>query len=117
MATIELQPNTNQTDIMYTNSRYNYHLIYTDPDTGEKFLQTFKLPDIKSSPSDITYTITIDRAFRPDLIAYDFYNTPTLWWLFCIANNIMNPLDREEGLYVGRAITIPDITTNLSTRI
>lgn len=109
MASIELISNSNQNNIIYPNSRYNYHLIYTDPDTGEKFLETYKIPKISSKPTDITYTITPDRAFRPDLISYDFYNTPSLWWVFCVSNTILNPLDREEGLYVGRTITIPDM--------
>ena len=93
MASIELRANPNQNDILYPTCRYNYHLIYTDPYTWEKFLETYKIPEIKSRPTDITYVITIDREFRPDLISYDFYDTPSLWWLFCIVNNIMNPLD------------------------
>ncbi len=110
MSTIELVPNPNQNNILYPNCRYNYHLIYNDPITGEKFLQTYKIPEIKSRPTDISYTVTSDRAFRPDLISYDFYDTPTLWWLICVANEILNPLDKTDGLYSGRVITAPDMT-------
>lgn len=111
---IELTANSSQNNIIYSNSRYNYHLIYRLPENGNKFLETFKITQIRSRPTDINYIVSQDRAFRPDLISYDFYDTPLLWWLFCIPNGIMNPLDKTEGLYTGRVITIPDISA-LST--
>lgn len=107
-STIELIPNPNQNNILYPNSRYNYHLIYTDPDTHQKFIESFKIPDIPAKQSDLTYTITAGNAFRPDLIAYLFYDTPLLWWAIAVANDVINPLDRTDGFYSGRVLRIPD---------
>lgn len=107
--TIELSPDPTQKSIVYANSRYNYHLIYTLPEDNKRFIQTFKLPEIRSRQTDLSYTVTPARAFRPDLIAYDFYDTPTLWWLIAIANGIMNPFDKDEGMYAGRVLIIPDM--------
>ena len=29
-------------------------------------------------------------------ISYQFYNTPTLWWVLCIMNNVQNPFEELE---------------------
>ena len=31
---------------------------------------------------DLTYTINLTYQYRPDLLAYDLYGTPALWWVF-----------------------------------
>ena len=31
---------------------------------------------------DLTFTINLTYQYRPDLLAYDLYGTPTLWWVF-----------------------------------
>lgn len=38
-----------------------------------------------------------------DSISYRFYNTPQLWWVICIVNNITNPF---EELYPGKVLRI-----------
>lgn len=31
-------------------------------------------------------------------IAYDYYSNPDLWWLLCLANNVVNPFEEiDEG--------------------
>jgi len=35
---------------------------------------------------DISYTIDKIYAYRPDLLAYDLYGTPRLWWVFAQRN-------------------------------
>lgn len=30
------------------------------------------------------------------LLSYKYYNTTSLWWIICLANNIRNPLDLPE---------------------
>ena len=44
---------------------------------------------------DQTYTIERTYAYRPDLLAYDLYGTPRLWWVFAQRN----PNEIEDPIY------------------
>ena len=55
---------------------------------------------------------TIDRiyAYRPDLLAFDLYGTPRLWWVFAQRN----PNEIEDPIYdfkPGVTIQLPKLTT------
>lgn len=52
------------------------------------------------------FTITESEAGLPDVIAFRFYNTEELWWLICVYNGIIDPL---EELVPGVIIDIPDL--------
>lgn len=41
-----------------------------------------------------TYEVENDDWF--DNISFKFYNTPSLWWVVCIVNNIVNPFEELE---------------------
>lgn len=111
MATKELFPLSNQSAVSYAYSRFNRHPVYQDPETGNKFIGTWNPPKIPTSPSDRTLQISQENAYRPDVVSYQFYNTPSLAWVICYANGISNPWDKVNGLYPGLVITIPDLTT------
>lgn len=53
------------------------------------------------------FSIVSPYDFRPDLLSYFFYQNPLLGWYICEYNNIIDPFDPEEGLYLGRLIDIP----------
>jgi hypothetical protein len=42
---------------------------------------------IPADPSDIFYEIAPQYTYRPDLLAFDLYGTPKLWWVFTERNN------------------------------
>ncbi len=44
---------------------------------------------------DQSYTIERTYAYRPDLLAYDMYGTPRLWWVFAQRN----PDKIEDAIY------------------
>lgn len=50
---------------------------------------------ITASQDDILYTIDRIYAYRPDLLAYDLYGTPRLWWVFAQRN----PDTIEDPIY------------------
>ena len=59
---------------------------------------------------DLTFTINLTYQYRPDLLAYDLYGSPSLWWVFYQRNpNTLTrpPLDFE----VGRQIYLPKLST------
>lgn len=35
---------------------------------------------------DLEYTILDQYQYRPDLLAYDFYDDQNLWWVFAVRN-------------------------------
>lgn len=64
---------------------------------------------ITAEKDDISYTIDRIYAFRPDLLAYDLYGTPRLWWVFAQRNaNVI-----EDPIYdfkPGKTIQLPKLS-------
>jgi len=61
---------------------------------------------ITAEQDDIAYIIDRTYAYRPDLLAYDLYGTPRLWWVFAQRN----PDVIEDPIYdfaPGRVIQLP----------
>lgn len=68
---------------------------------------------ITAEQDDIEYTIDRIYAYRPDLLAYDLYGTPRLWWVFAQRN----PDNIEDPIYdfaPGVTIRLPKLS-NLKT--
>ena len=69
-------------------------------------LETLVPRTITSEPDDQTYTIERTYAYRPDLLAFDLYGTPRLWWVFAQRN----PDVIEDPIYdfaAGVTIKVP----------
>ena len=65
---------------------------------------------IPKEDDDLQFTINNTYQYRPDLLAYDLYQTPSLWWVFYQRNpNTLQapPLD----FTIGKIIYLPKITT------
>lgn len=65
---------------------------------------------IPSQPDDIYMQINKTYEYRPDLLSFDLYQTPTLWWVFYQRNpNTLTkpPFDFKQGTQ----IFIPKLTT------
>ena len=50
---------------------------------------------ITAEEDDQSYTIERTYAYRPDLLAYDLYGSPRLWWVFAQRN----PDQIEDCIY------------------
>ena len=67
------------------------------------FLQKRPIP---INAEDILYEITSQYIYRPDLLAFDLYGTPKLWWVFTQRN--MEVLkDPVNDLLPGLKIYLP----------
>ena len=67
-------------------SRYSATSPYfTTLETAE-FLDILSPRPITSELDDQMYTIERTYAYRPDLLAYDLYGSPRLWWVFAQRN-------------------------------
>jgi len=60
---------------------------------------------ITAEADDQEYTIERTYAYRPDLLAYDLYGSPRLWWVFAQRN----PDQIEDPIYDFR----PGVTIQL----
>ena len=58
-------------------------------------LDTFVPRTITAELDDQSYTIERTYAYRPDLLAFDLYGTPRLWWVFAQRN----PDQIEDPIY------------------
>lgn len=67
------------------------------------FMDVATIPNIPIDPTDVLYEIDNIYKQRPDLLAYDLYGDPKLWWVFAIRNpNVLqDPLyDFEPGVSI-----------------
>jgi phage tail protein X len=64
--------------------RYNNPEILIDKN-GQRYFKSRKYPLIPPAESDI-YVVTV-QGDRLDLLAYNYYNDASLWWVISMANN------------------------------
>jgi hypothetical protein len=50
------------------------------------YLGYFKIRPVSAEVDDQIYTIEPQYTYRPDLLSYDLYGTPRLWWVFAQRN-------------------------------
>lgn len=67
---------------------------------GTVFWDETNLPDIPFSNQDEFIQLNRNQAKRLDLLAYDKYGDPELWWVILQANNIDLPNQIYEGLQI-----------------
>jgi hypothetical protein len=70
------------------------------------YLGFLKIRTIPAEDDDFYYKIESQYAHRPDLLAYDLYGTPRLWWVFTQRN--MDVI--QDSIYdfvAGKYIYIP----------
>jgi alpha-L-fucosidase len=82
---------------------------YTTP-YSQFFLDVMVDRPIPKESDDLKTVINLTYQYRPDLLAYDLYGTPTLWWVFYQRNpNTLTkpPLD----FTVGKEIFLPKEST------
>jgi hypothetical protein len=76
-------------------SRYSLTSPYFTTTENAEFLDILSPRPIRAEPDDQTYKIERTYAYRPDLLAYDLYGTPRLWWVFAQRN----PNEIEDPIY------------------
>jgi len=64
------------------------------------YLELLEIRPVPAEADDFKYVIEGQYRHRPDLLAYDLYGNPKLWWVFVQRNMnvIKDPIyDFEEG--------------------
>lgn len=49
-------------------------------------LSYFNIRSIPAESDDVLYELEPQYIYRPDLLSYDIYGTPKLWWVFAQRN-------------------------------
>lgn len=91
-------------------SSYSSTSPYFTTGYSQFFLETMVNRPIPKETDDLLFTINSTYQYRPDLLAYDLYDNPGLWWVFYQRNpNTLTapPLDFK----VDTMIYVPKITT------
>jgi hypothetical protein len=74
------------------------------------YLDTLNFRDISANSDDVLYIETQQYSMRPDLLAYDLYGDPGLWWVFAVRNKSVLK-DPVYDMLAGQRIYIPNLTT------
>jgi len=83
---------------------------YYETPYSQFFLDKMVNRPIPKEDDDLSFTINQTYQYRPDLLAYDLYQSGALWWVFYQRNpNTLTapPLDFKAGT----TIFLPKITT------
>ncbi len=76
-------------------AQYSKTSPYFDTPQGPDFLGHYNPRTLTAELDDQEYTIERTYAYRPDLLAFDLYGTPRLWWVFAQRN----PNQIEDPVY------------------
>ena len=94
---------TYKSSVNYKSSRY---VLGGISETSPGFLQWWEKNFLASDPTDVIYTLEKKFEGRPDLLAYEFYDDDTLWWVICQYNTV---LDFNSEFVEGLVLTIPTL--------
>jgi hypothetical protein len=83
----------------------NYSPLSPYYTTGQPFgyLDIANFRSIPAASDDILFTVVKPYENRPDLLAYDLYQTVQLWWVFALRNPsvIQDPVfDMKSGVKI-----------------
>ena len=76
-------------------ARYSTTSPYFTTSEFSNYLDVLTPRTITAELDDHSYTIERTYAYRPDLLAYDLYGSPRLWWVFAQRN----PNEIEDPIY------------------
>lgn len=82
-----------------TLNRYK-NKIYLDTYTGIQACEFIKKSQIyiPESADDSYYFVDASKRRRPDLISYEIYGTPLLYWVILSCNDLATPLELETNM-------------------
>lgn len=84
-------------------AQYGATSPYFETGYSQFFLDVMTNRPIPKEDDDLQFTINLTYRYRPDLLAYDLYGTPSLWWVFYQRNpNTLQapPLDFDVGVSI-----------------
>jgi hypothetical protein len=83
--------------------RYKKSSPWAKTTQNNLYLDLLTIRAVPAEPDDFTYTIENQYKNRPDLLAFDLYGDPKLWWVFVQRNMdvLKDPIyDFEPGVTI-----------------
>jgi alpha-L-fucosidase len=93
---------------------YSSSSPWYDTAQNSLYLDIWRPRPIPVAEDDFEYVIQPQYTYRPDLLAYDIYGTPRLWWVF-MQRNIDIITDPVYSFQAGVAIKLPKKSQLLAT--
>jgi len=87
-------------------AKYKRSSPYYDTTQNNLYLNLLSIRAIPSEEDDFLYVIENQYKHRPDLLAYDLYGTPKLWWVF-VQRNMSTIKDPIFDFLPGTKIYLP----------
>lgn len=67
-------------------AKYRTSSPYYNTRQNNFYLELLSIRPVPAEPDDFLYIIENQYKHRPDLLAYDVYGSPKLWWVFVQRN-------------------------------
>lgn len=93
---------------------YSASSPWHDTPQSSTYLDIWRPRPIPAASDDFQYTIQPQYNYRPDLLSYDIYGTPKLWWVF-MQRNIDIIADPIYDFRSGVTIALPKRSQLLSS--
>jgi hypothetical protein len=87
-------------------AKYKRSSPYYDTTQNNLYLNLLSIRAIPSEEDDFLYVIENQYKHRPDLLSYDLYGTPKLWWVF-VQRNMSTIKDPIFDFIPGTKIYLP----------
>jgi hypothetical protein len=84
-------------------AEYSKHSPWSTTLENNMYLELINIRPVPAESDDYEYTIETQYEKRPDLLAYDLYGSPKLWWVFAQRNmdTIRDPIfDFKPGVKI-----------------
>ena len=85
---------------------YSSNSPWYNTEITREYLGILAIRPVSAELDDYFYTLESQYAYRPDLLSYDLYGTPDLWWVF-MQRNLDIIQDPIFGFYPGLQFYIP----------
>lgn len=87
-------------------AKYNKSSPWSTTPQNNLYLELLEIRPVPAEADDFRYVIETHYRHRPDLLAYDLYGDPKLWWVF-VQRNMSVIKDPIYDFEPGTAIYIP----------
>jgi len=88
---------------------YNRASPYYNSKQNNLYLELITIRPVPAEADDFLYTIETQYKNRPDLLAYDLYGNPKLWWVF-VQRNMSILEDPIYDFSTGKTIQLPKLS-------
>jgi len=87
-------------------AQYTQSSPWANTSQNNLYLELLNIRPVPAEPDDFRYVIESQYRHRPDLLAYDLYGNPKLWWVF-VQRNMDAIKDPIYDFETGTTIYIP----------